>query len=206
MNTLELLALLLFKIITVLLGVAFSACIHGRTAGAAAAVVAAAVLRLMLLPLPGLRELFKSIDADSSGTITVEEMRRALTKWGHKIQDSELQSLMAIADVDGDGLIDYNEFVAATMHLSKLNKEELLQKAFKQLDKDGSGTITIEELSESLRVFGIYDDAKELLATADTNGDNIIDYAEFSWLLRNHNDALRGSGRAETKGQLARFF
>jgi calcium-dependent protein kinase len=35
---------------------------------------------------------------------------------------------MAIADVDGDGLIDYNEFVAATMHLSKLNKEELLQR------------------------------------------------------------------------------
>lgn len=35
---------------------------------------------------------------------------------------------MTIADVDGDGLIDYNEFVAATMHLSKLEKEELLQK------------------------------------------------------------------------------
>lgn len=156
--------------------------------------------------LSGLRELFKSIDSDSSGTITVEEMRRALTKWGHKIQETELQQLMAIADVDGDGLIDYNEFVAATMHLSKLNKEELLQRAFKQLDKDGSGTITIEELSEALRQFGIYDDAKELLASADTNGDGLIDYAEFSWLLRNHNEALRVSGRAEAKGQLARFF
>jgi hypothetical protein len=44
------------------------------------------------------------------------------------LAQGELQSLMAIADVDGDGLIDYNEFVAATMHLSKLNKEELLQK------------------------------------------------------------------------------
>ena len=40
----------------------------------------------------------------------------------------ELKNLMAIADVDGDGLIDYNEFVAATMHVSKLEKEELLQK------------------------------------------------------------------------------
>eukprot|EP00878_Enallax_costatus_P017856 GHUV01018763.1.p1 GENE.GHUV01018763.1~~GHUV01018763.1.p1 ORF type:complete len:465 (+),score=162.98 GHUV01018763.1:210-1604(+) len=127
--------------------------------------------------LSGLRELFKSIDADSSGTITVEEMRRALQHWGHKISDAELQSLMAIADVDGDGLIDYNEFVAATMHLSKLEKEELLQKAFKQLDVDGSGTISIEELSDALRQFGIYDDAKDLLAQADTNGDGQIDYA-----------------------------
>lgn len=78
--------------------------------------------------------------------------------------------------------------------------------AFKQLDKDGSGTITIEELADALRQFGIYDDAKALLATADTNGDGLIDYAEFSWLLRNNNEGLRLSGRAESKGQLARFF
>jgi hypothetical protein len=45
------------------------------------------LLLLLLLLLAGLRELFKSIDSDNSGTITVEEMRRALTKWGHKIQD-----------------------------------------------------------------------------------------------------------------------
>lgn len=49
----------------------------------------------------------------------------------HHVQ-TELQQLMAIADVDGDGLIDYNEFVAATMHLSKLNKEELLQRVRQQ--------------------------------------------------------------------------
>lgn len=44
------------------------------------------------------------------------------------VGQAELQQLMSIADVSGDGLIDYNEFVAATMHLSKLEKEELLQK------------------------------------------------------------------------------
>ncbi|KAI8473389.1 MAG: kinase-like domain-containing protein [Monoraphidium minutum] len=156
--------------------------------------------------LAGLQELFKSIDADGSGTITVEEMKKALHAWGHKISEPELQSLMAIADVDGDGLIDYNEFVASTMHLSKLEKEELLQRAFKALDKDGSGTICIEELGAALRQFGIYDDAKELLASADANQDGMIDYAEFSWLLRNNNEQLRNSGRTGAKAQLSKFI
>lgn len=155
--------------------------------------------------IAGLKELFKSIDADSSGTITVEEMRKALAQWGHKINEVELQSLMAIADVDGDGLIDYNEFVAATMHLSKLEKEELLQQAFKQIDKDGSGTISVVELESELKRFGIYDDARELLASADTNGDGMIDYLEFCSLLRNNNEALKQSTRA-IKRQYSKFF
>ncbi len=56
------------------------------------------------------------------------------------------------------------------------------------------------------RHFGIYDDAKELLQSADTNGDGMIDYAEFSWLLRSQNETLKASARAEVKGQLAKFF
>lgn len=41
----------------------------------------------------------------------------------------------------------------------------------RELDKDGSGTISIEELSDALKRFGIFDDAKKLLDTADTNGE-----------------------------------
>ncbi len=44
--------------------------------------------------------------------------------------------------------------------------------------------------------FGIFDDAKELLASADRNGDGQIDYAEFAWLLRSNNESLRASGRS----------
>ncbi|KIY95244.1 hypothetical protein MNEG_12717 [Monoraphidium neglectum] len=133
-------------------------------------------------------------------------MKVALAKWGHKINDSELQELLAMSDVDGDGLIDYNEFVAATMHMSKLNKEEVLQRAFKALDKDGSGSISIDELGEALRGFGIFDDAKALLAGADTNKDGTIDYAEFSCLLRANNEDLKHSGHNQAKGFFSRFF
>lgn len=155
--------------------------------------------------ITGLKNLFKSIDADGSGTITVEEMRKAMAQWGHKISEAELQQLMSIADVDGDGLIDYNEFVAATMHISKLEKEELLQKAFKQLDRDGSGTISLDELGEALKQFGIYDDAKVLLAQADQNHDGQIDYLEFSYLLRNQNEGLRQSAK-QVKRTISKFF
>ncbi len=50
----------------------------------------------------GLKELFKSIDEDKSGTITVAEMRKALSQWGHKISEEDLEKLMRVADVDGE--------------------------------------------------------------------------------------------------------
>ena len=44
-----------------------------------------------------------------------------------------------------------------------------LQKAFEQIDSDNSGTISVDELGTALRQFGVYDDAQELLASADKN-------------------------------------
>eukprot|EP00798_Chlamydomonas_sp_ICE-L_P009037 gene9037-16159_t len=154
--------------------------------------------------ITGLQELFKSIDEDASGTITVGEMRKAMTNWGHKISEEDLNKLMSVADVDGDGLIDYNEFVAATMHMSMLEKEDLLQKSFCAIDIDGSGTIDVEELEKALASFGILDeDASSLLATADKNGDGQIDYQEFSSLLRSKNEGLQQS-RSAKKGKVFR--
>lgn len=39
--------------------------------------------------------------------------------------------------------------MAATIHLSKLNREEVMHDAFKHFDKDNSGFITAEELHVS---------------------------------------------------------
>lgn len=59
------------------------------------------------------------------------------------------------ADIDNNGTIDYGEFLAATLHLNKMEREENLVAAFAYFDKDGSGYITIDELQQACKDFGL---------------------------------------------------
>lgn len=56
---------------------------------------------------------FQHIDHDHSGTLDKEELTRALTEWNIPAYDENIQGLLAAADKDGSGGIDYKEFVAA---------------------------------------------------------------------------------------------
>jgi Ca2+-binding EF-hand superfamily protein len=76
-------------------------------------------------------------------------MQEAIKQWGHKIPPEEVGNIMAAADVDGDGFIDYNEFVAATINVNQLEKEDLIYKAFQEFDEDGSNSISMEELEKA---------------------------------------------------------
>lgn len=50
------------------------------------------------------------------------------------------------ADVDGDGSIDYIEFITATMHLNRVEREDHLFKAFEYFDKDKSGFVSLSSI------------------------------------------------------------
>lgn len=47
------------------------------------------------------------------------------------------------ADADGNGTIDYHEFITATMHLNRMDREEHLYTAFQHFDKDNSGYVPL---------------------------------------------------------------
>ena len=108
--------------------------------------------------LAGLKEMFKTMDTDGSGAITFEELREGLRRYGStELRDSEVRDLMEAADVDNSGTIDYDEFIAATVHMNKLDREEHLLAAFSYFDKDGSGYITVDELEEACREHNMAD-------------------------------------------------
>lgn len=57
-----------------------------------------------------LEKSFKMFDKNGDGTITKEELREAMIKFGEKMSDDEISEMLEAADVNGDGVIDYNEF------------------------------------------------------------------------------------------------
>ncbi|CAF2128267.1 calcium-dependent protein kinase 9 [Brassica rapa] len=139
--------------------------------------------------IQGLKAMFANIDTDNSGTITYEELKEGLAKLGSKLTEAEVKQLMDAADVDGNGSIDYIEFITATMHRHRLESDENLYKAFQHFDKDGSGYITIDELEVALKEYGMGDDAtiKEVLSDVDSDNDGRINYEEFCAMMRSGN-------------------
>lgn len=74
------------------------------------------------------------------------------------------------ADIDNSGTIDYGEFIAATLHMNKLERDENLVSAFSFFDKDGSGYITVDELSQACKDFGLDDvQLDEMIKEIDQN-------------------------------------
>ncbi|KAL2902744.1 Calcium-dependent protein kinase 1 [Bienertia sinuspersici] len=203
----------------------------------------------------GLKEMFKSMDTDNSGTITYEELKAGLPKLGTKLSESEVRQLMdamidtingnvevqmsmkesykhsltrlgpglgalnfgllwefvptpkslasapksplyslehVAADVDGNGTIDYMEFITATMHMNRMEKEDHLYKAFEYFDEDRSGYITMEELTQALKKYNMGDvkTIREIIAEVDTDNDGRINYDEFAAMMKKGNPDL----------------
>ncbi|CAK8571275.1 unnamed protein product [Lathyrus sativus] len=146
--------------------------------------------------IAGLKEMFKMIDTDNSGYITFEELKVGLKKFGANLNESEIYDLMQSADVDNSGTIDYGEFIAATLHLNKVDREDHLVAAFSYFDKDGSGFITRDELQKACEEFGLGDvGLEEMIREADQNNDGRIDYNEFVAMMQRGNAEIGKRGR-----------
>ncbi|KAG6647147.1 hypothetical protein I3843_07G057400 [Carya illinoinensis] len=138
--------------------------------------------------LADLKDQFAAIDVDKNGSISLEEMRHALAKdlpW--KLKDSGVLEILQAIDSNTDGLVDFNEFVAATLHVHQMEEhdsekwQQRSQAAFEKFDIDKDGFITPEELRLHTGLRGSID---PLLDEADIDRDGKISLSEFRRLLR----------------------
>ena len=62
------------------------------------------------------------------------------------IDEEDWTKMVNAMDTDGDGKIDYTEFITAAYNREMLLSQQNLQIAFKMFDQDGDGTLSMDEL------------------------------------------------------------
>ena len=129
------------------------------------------------------KDAFAIFDKDGGGSITTQELGDVMKSLGQKPTNAELETMVRDIDADGNGEIDFPEFL--TMMLRKMNEgnpEKELMDVFMVFDKDWSGTISAEELRAAMKVIGeklSEDEIEDAIKLADSGGDGEVDYDEF---------------------------
>ncbi|XP_076096049.1 neo-calmodulin-like isoform X1 [Mytilus galloprovincialis] len=129
------------------------------------------------------KEAFSLFDKDGDGTISSAELGVVMRSLGQNPSDQELTDLVNEVDIDGNGIIDFQEFL--TMMAKKMkdtDTEEEIREAFRVFDKDGSGSISANDLRHIMTNLGDKlpdEEVDEMIQEADLDGDGQIDYIEF---------------------------
>ncbi|GAY68613.1 hypothetical protein CUMW_265480 [Citrus unshiu] len=133
-----------------------------------------------------LKQKFTEMDTDKSGTLSYDELKAGLAKLGSTLREVDVKQYMQAADIDGNGTIDYIEFITATMQRHKLERFEHLDKAFQYFDKDNDRYITVDELETAFKEYNMGDDAaiKEIMSEVDRDKDGRISYDEFCAMMK----------------------
>ena len=87
-----------------------------------------------------LREAFRALDTENLGMLSMQEIKQAFKDSSMNADD--VDRIFRTLDTNGDGLINYSEFLAATVDKKKALTMQNLQFAFHHFDVDNSGFIT----------------------------------------------------------------
>ena len=131
---------------------------------------------------------FRKLDLDNNGSLSVEEFMSL-----PELQQNPLvQRVIEIFDQDGNGEVDFREFIEGVSQFSvKGDKQQKLKFAFKIYDVDKDGFISNGELftvlkmmvGNNLKDWNLQQIVDKTIIYADKDGDGKISFDEFCWLV-----------------------
>ncbi|KAK9221301.1 hypothetical protein WN944_009727 [Citrus x changshan-huyou] len=140
---------------------------------------------VLVVGLEEVKEL-KLIEMRARGSlwcITTKELGTVMRSLGQNPTEAELQDMINEVDADGNGTIDFPEFLNLMARKMKdTDSEEELKEAFRVFDKDQNGFISAAELRHVMTNLGeklTDEEVDEMIREADVDGDGQINYEEF---------------------------
>ena len=134
------------------------------------------------------RNNFKEIDKDADGKITREELKLYCVTQNEIRTDVQIDYMMKIMDLDGNGTIEFSEFLemVSFFEYKKQPYSTQIKHMFNALDKNQDGFLSTEEIRHLWNIFTndnfdmpSEEEIEDIIKNLDTNGDGRIDYNEF---------------------------
>ncbi|KAK1268359.1 putative calcium-binding protein CML41 [Acorus gramineus] len=134
-----------------------------------------------------LLEVFSRFDVNRDGKITAEELKLFFASMGEEMKTEEAELAIAELDSDGDGVLDFKEFVVLMETTTTTDLKEDLRTAFGMFEAEkGSGRITAGGLRRMLGRLGeesSYEECEVMIRAYDVDGDGELDFYEFQMMM-----------------------
>lgn len=88
-----------------------------------------------------LKSAFKVFDRDNTGYINGPNLRNVMTNLGEKLTDEEVEEMIREADMDGDGLINYQGHYTDLLKVISKNEDRLLSCDIMHVGDRGRGVL-----------------------------------------------------------------
>ena len=129
------------------------------------------------------KEAFSVFDKDGDGTIAFEELGTVMRSLGKPQTERNLKEIFKNVDVNNDGKINFEEFLAMVRpKMDKANRPTSIKEVFRLVDKNSDGLISAEELKHVVKILGkdLTDgEIAKMTREADDDRDGQISYDEF---------------------------
>jgi calcium-dependent protein kinase len=130
-------------------------------------------------------KIFRMFNTNDDGKLSKKELYNGLIKYfNEKEIKKEIDDIFLLLDGANRGVIEYEEFLRATLDQNILLSDENLVYAFNFFDKDNIGRISVEKI----KTFFVDENVSEnvfrsIFNEIDSNGDGEIDFDEFKDMM-----------------------
>lgn len=126
------------------------------------------------------------MDDNNSGSLDLYEFRKGIKDFQIDIDDRDTDNLFKAFDINGNGDIDFDEFIRVVVGPMNQFRTQMVVKAYKKIDYNGDGVLDINDIK------GKYDASKHPdVKSGKKTEDEVL--KEFLETFEMHHNVMSGS-------------